>query len=82
AADRAFRWFLGENDLGICMYDPKTHGCYDGLMSDNVNRNMGAESTLSWLYALTLMHAVQKHKNEIFYIDANQFQKNNVLLNL
>ncbi|MGC8824651.1 MAG: glycosyltransferase family 4 protein [Bacteroidales bacterium] len=75
AANRAFRWFLGENELGISLYDSHTHGCRDGLMSDNVNRNMGAESTLSWVYALILMHAFVQHKYQIFYFDANQISK-------
>ena len=42
----AFEWFLGRNDLGISLYDPKTGGCCDGLHVDRVNYNQGAESTL------------------------------------
>lgn len=49
---RAFDWFLGENDLGIPLYDFKTKGCHDGLEAGGVNLNQGAESTLSFLLAL------------------------------
>jgi glycosyltransferase involved in cell wall biosynthesis len=51
-ARRAFRWFLGENLLGQALYDRTTGGCYDGLHAKRVNRNQGAESTLSFLCAL------------------------------
>ena len=47
----AFNWFLGENDLQIALYDPRTGGCRDGLHPERVNENQGAESTLSFLMA-------------------------------
>jgi glycosyltransferase involved in cell wall biosynthesis len=56
-AERAFAWFLGENDLGLPLYDPGTGGCCDGLHSDRVNRNQGAESTLAFLMALEEMRS-------------------------
>jgi glycosyltransferase involved in cell wall biosynthesis len=51
-AQKAFDWFLGRNDLGLCLYDASTGGCRDGLHPDRVNENQGAESTLSLLMAL------------------------------
>ena len=51
-ARRAFEWFLGRNDLRKPLYDPATGACHDGLHSDRLNRNQGAESTLSFLIAL------------------------------
>lgn len=51
-ARRAFEWFLGRNDLNLPIYDPTTGGCRDGLHSDRVNENQGAESTLAFLQAL------------------------------
>ena len=51
-AHRAFRWFLGANSLGLPVYDPMSGGCHDGLHPDRVNRNEGAESTLSFICAL------------------------------
>jgi hypothetical protein len=52
---RAFSWFLGENQLHVSLYDPATGGCRDGLHPDRPNENQGAESTLSFLLALTEM---------------------------
>ncbi|HOZ69977.1 MAG TPA: glycosyltransferase [Chitinophagaceae bacterium] len=47
----SFNWFLGENHLHQIIYNPCTGGCYDGLESDYVNLNQGAESTVSYLMA-------------------------------
>lgn len=44
-----FMWFLGENDLRVPLYDFETKGCNDGLKPYGVNRNQGAESSLSYL---------------------------------
>jgi glycosyltransferase involved in cell wall biosynthesis len=54
-AHHAFSWFLGENQLQLWLYDPTTGGCRDGLHSDRVNENQGAESSLSFLLALCEM---------------------------
>jgi len=48
----SFGWFLGDNDLGISLYDHQSGGCSDGLKKDDINLNQGAESTLSFLMAL------------------------------
>ncbi len=48
AAQRCFRWFLGENDLGEALYDSVTGGCYDALLQDRPNENQGAESSLAF----------------------------------
>ena len=50
-------WFLGRNDLRVSLYDPATGGCRDGLQSEGVNENQGAESTLAWLMSLLTMRA-------------------------
>lgn len=44
---RAARWLLGGNDTGMPLYDPSTGATFDGLQSDSVNENRGAESTLA-----------------------------------
>ena len=54
-AHRAFEWFLGRNDLQRPLYHAGTGGCFDGLSSDRVNQNQGAESTISFLTALAEM---------------------------
>ncbi len=50
-----FEWFLGRNDLGIALYDPLTGACRDGLHTNRVNQNQGAESTLAYLLSLSEM---------------------------
>ena len=55
-AKRAFEWFLGRNDLGQPLYDAATGGCADGLHSDRVSENQGAESTLAFHLALAGMN--------------------------
>jgi hypothetical protein len=50
-ATRAFDWFHGANDLKLCLVDETDDGCFDGLHPDRINRNRGAESTLSFLLA-------------------------------
>lgn len=52
---RAYAWYLGANDLGIPIATPATGGCYDGLMSDRVNLNQGAESILAYQFACATM---------------------------
>ncbi|MEX1269571.1 MAG: glycosyltransferase family 4 protein [Balneolaceae bacterium] len=56
-------WFLGVNDLHLPLYDPETGGCRDGLESDGVNQNQGAESTLAWLLSLTVLHHFSAEHN-------------------
>lgn len=55
----AFRWFLGENDLQVPLYDAVTGGCRDGLHPDRANENQGAESTLSFLMSLLEMRSIK-----------------------
>jgi hypothetical protein len=52
AIERAYGWFLGDNDAGVPVADPARGGCHDGLEPFGVNLNQGAESTLMWLIAL------------------------------
>jgi glycosyltransferase involved in cell wall biosynthesis len=51
----AFGWFLGENDMGMSLYDHETKGCADGLLAEGVSLNQGGESTVSFLLALLAM---------------------------
>ena len=54
----AFNWFLGENHLQHWLFDASTGGCRDGLHIDRPNQNQGAESTLSFLFALHELRTV------------------------
>ena len=46
-AQRAYRWFLGANDLDLPLASRDDGGCFDGLMPNGLNRNQGAESILA-----------------------------------
>ena len=59
-ARSAFDWFLGQNQKQLALYDPATGGCRDGLHADRTNENQGAESTLSYLLALTELRATER----------------------
>jgi hypothetical protein len=45
--------------LQLSLYDPATGGCRDGLHSDRLNQNEGAESTLAFLLALLEMREAE-----------------------
>jgi hypothetical protein len=45
---KCYQWFLGDNDLGLSLYDFSTGGCADGLHIEGINLNQGAESTLAY----------------------------------
>jgi hypothetical protein len=47
-AERAGEWFIGHNDVGVALYDPRTGGGYDGLGPEGPNLNQGAESTIAF----------------------------------
>lgn len=67
-SERCLSWFLGHNDLQLPVCDYKTGGCSDGLESQGVNGNQGAESTLAWIISLVNMHtAMGLH----FHLDEN-----------
>ena len=53
-----YNWFLGDNEINETLYNFKTGGCRDGIHSSRLNLNEGAESLLSWLYVLLLMHEI------------------------
>ena len=55
--ERAYAWFLGENDLHVSIAVPERGACFDGLTPQGVNTNQGAESTLMWLIALERIRA-------------------------
>ena len=58
---QSFQWFLGKNDLGVSLYDPSTGGCADGLHSEGINQNQGAESTIAyWISHLIVTASLKK----------------------
>jgi glycosyltransferase involved in cell wall biosynthesis len=56
-ARHSFEWFLGRNRLDRPLYDFATGGCSDGLGTEDLNANEGAESTLAFHRAALLLDA-------------------------
>ena len=69
-ANRAFAWFLGENDLSAPLADAQTGGCFDGLGREGPNRNQGAESILSYQLALCAMRARERKASRTAPLEA------------
>lgn len=67
-AQKAFNWFLGENDCSVVLYDDSTGGCQDGLTPHGANLNQGAESTLAWLHSLISMNAYLTGQDKLLLI--------------
>ena len=59
-AMRAYRWYLGANELDLPLSSGADGGCYDGLMPTGVNRNQGAESILALQLASCAISALSK----------------------
>jgi hypothetical protein len=66
----AFEWFMGRNDVGLDVYDSGTGGCRDGLHSDRVNQNQGAESTLAFHIALAELELTDRALTAFSGIDS------------
>jgi hypothetical protein len=58
---RSFKWFLGENDLRMNLFNHETKGCFDGLESYGINQNQGAESTLAYL--ISYLNVLKAHED-------------------
>ncbi|WP_343519756.1 glycosyltransferase [Sphingomonas sp.] len=59
-AMRAYRWYLGQNDLGLPLATTGDGGCFDGLTPSGLNRNQGAESILALQLANCAISALSK----------------------
>ena len=47
----AFEWYHGRNTKKVDLLNPETGTCYDGITPEGLNRNQGAEATLSYYLA-------------------------------
>lgn len=59
-AQRAYRWYLGQNDLDLPLASHGDGGCFDGLMPTGLNRNQGAESILALQLASCAMSRLSR----------------------
>jgi hypothetical protein len=66
----AWRWYLGDNDVGEPLADPATGECFDGLHPTCVNRNRGAESILSFQLAAQTMAAIMPREKRALHLAA------------
>jgi glycosyltransferase involved in cell wall biosynthesis len=62
---KTFLWFLGDNALGVPVYDHKSAGCYDGLEKKGINENQGAESTLAYFLSYFRILKAQHFEAEL-----------------
>jgi hypothetical protein len=54
-AKLVFEWYLGRNIKKVELLNRETNTCFDGITSEGLNKNQGAESTISYYLAyLTL----------------------------
>ena len=51
SAKAAFEWYHGRNTKNVVLINSKTGKCYDGITPDGLNRNQGAEATISYYLA-------------------------------
>ena len=55
-ARKSFAWYVGENSRHESLIDLETGGCCDGIMTNGLNQNQGAESIVGYAIAgLALM---------------------------
>lgn len=64
-ANRAYRWYLGHNDLDLPLATKADGGCFDGLMPTGLNRNQGAESILALQLASCAISGLSKRVESV-----------------
>ena len=64
-ANRAYRWYLGQNDLDLPLATQADGGCFDGLMPAGLNRNQGAESILALQLASCAISGLSKRVESV-----------------
>ncbi|UYY57767.1 glycosyltransferase family 4 protein [Sphingomonas sp. S2-65] len=62
---KAYRWYLGANDLELPLATAQDGGCFDGLMPSGLNRNQGAESILALQLANCAISALGKRAQNV-----------------
>ena len=64
----AYAWYSGKNILEMPLYNQETGGCHDGLNSDGLNANQGAEAFLSLILST---QAMSNNKQDKYKSDEN-----------
>ena len=47
----SFQWYYGKNTENLCLINTRNFTCYDGLTSQGLNIDQGAESTITYYLA-------------------------------
>lgn len=74
-AKTCFSWYCGKNSKNLSLIDAETGGCYDGIESDRLNLNQGAESIVSfWVACVEMKKCIdaEKHNKTVLPIDILQ----------
>lgn len=58
-ARQCYLWYEGENSETLYLIDTATGGCFDGVTEKGINRNMGAESQISYGIAYFIMKSLE-----------------------
>jgi hypothetical protein len=59
-AKTCLSWYRGNNSQNLCLIDPETGGCYDGIEPGGLNLNQGAESVVSfWIAYLAIKKIIK-----------------------
>ena len=73
--ERAWSWFLGDNDVGVAMFDKRTGAGFDGLHAHGPNQNQGAESTMAMLSTAQHFYRIYSSKSRAeSYNDSARFR--------
>jgi hypothetical protein len=71
-----FTWFWGNNISKKLIIDPKNQRCLDGLRSDSVSKNCGAESIICYLWAQETIWPYLQEARKDFSVYQNRTSEN------
>jgi uncharacterized protein YyaL (SSP411 family) len=57
-AKQCYEWYRGFNSKKTSLIDSESGGCYDGLKENGLNRNIGAESLVSYVMAFLKISSI------------------------
>ena len=77
-AKTCFSWYCGKNSKNLSLIDFETGGCYDGIESDRINLNQGAESIVSFWVACVEMKKYMDADKQIRTVKEPKLLQSNV----
>lgn len=74
-AKTCFSWYCGKNSKKLNLIDAETGGCCDGIESDGLNLNQGAESIISfWVACVEMKKCIDADKQNKIVHPINMLQ--------